>query len=407
MCGDEELDKHNIKTIYYANFDEDSSTSKEHTLWLNVLLLLSEKILIPPTHLLRMRFENLNILKNYAVYISNGAIHTNLYEEFESVTQYLKYKIDETLESKAISNLRLETIADLFSSSNSYQITKACQQSDIFMKIIDDGLRNLNQKRSLQPDEFKLIENAQNNLLERSSRGYIYRSEIETEIHNLHLNEKIKRHSLEEVLKVIDEAYYIAGAYHNNAIITYSKQRNNNFYIPKTYANKTVNALYYDPNVFLTVMQSLGIISSFNDFNRIEQSELNDLRNTKVFSDFILKYKSFCESINSYNLSDLEEMTFVDKSKKKIRQTEKAASIIYGLNLLPIDLLLGMLETGFFPIPILTAIKLVLDKVFENTKPAKYIQKNVPDKICKNMLEIIDPFSAFCYKLKKDIEYRR
>jgi len=395
-----------FKTIYYANYNIKSVQKINHTLWLNSLLLLVNKILIPPTHLLRMNFEDLINLKTYSSYISRGNIYTNLYDGFNNVTQYLEYKIGEISESKQKYNTRLSIISDLFSSSKSYKITTAYQQSNIFTEIVNDNLKSFYNGRNhnINDDELKIIENAQNILFEKNSRGFIYRFEFEEVVNNLFKDNKIKKNSLKKIFKIIDNSYYVAGALHNKAIISYS-ERNNKLMIPSIYGEKPVSFYYYNPNFFLTFLKTLGIITSFDEFNKINRSELTDLRNTKIFNDFIREYESLFKTINNINLDNLENLLIICKLKKEINFYKKISEFIHFIMVtLPIDLYLGSL-----PVPLsisIIIIKFILLKILEDSKIGKCYKKNISDKLCSRVIEIFNPFSAFCYKLKKIIDYK-
>lgn len=106
--------------IYFSNYliGQDSTDIFSNEVQLKVLLLLSNRVLIPPTHFLKMSNSSLEELGEFKSFFDKGYICTTLYQGFDQVTDYLKFKIENDQGYINTYRYRLEKIESFFESED-------------------------------------------------------------------------------------------------------------------------------------------------------------------------------------------------------------------------------------------------------------------------------------------------
>ncbi len=399
------MDNNEIK-IYYTNYDLENSTKNicNHSLSIKVLLLLSNRILIPPTHFLKMGYENLDILKNFKEVFNKGYICTSLYNGFNNVSDYLSFKIENDKNYKNTYKYRLESIDYLFDDSKSIIKSKAEKQGGEFSSIFLDQLVILqnNAEKSSIVNEINLAEKYISEVLFYNKKGFLYKAELQNELSHIKTEKKISKSLLDNAMILIDRSYYIAGATHNNSILSYT-----NYFeeiaMPLTYGNHQITSIIYSVDFFIMIMKVLGIIESINDFDKLSVKDIIALKNTNEFKKFMIEYSGLCDIIQgNINLINIKDYKQIVTKKSRIKWWNKLSNCLIAMGLLPIDYVIGQVD-GMAPIPILTIILIALNSFCSNSKVEKIIKRNTVDKININITKKFDAFSSFCFQLKEKL----
>ena len=121
--------------IYYGNYAIENGLPPKtlsNEIQLKVLLLLSNRVLIPPTHFLKMSNENLEELSGLKAFFDEGYICTTLYQGFDKITDYLRFKIENDAGYRYVYNYRLEKLEDFFESEKSVLPARDSRQGGEF-----------------------------------------------------------------------------------------------------------------------------------------------------------------------------------------------------------------------------------------------------------------------------------
>ena len=174
-------------SIYFSNYAIAKNMLTENIsneTQLKVLLLLSNRVLIQPTHFLKMSNENLEELSELKKFFDEGYICTTLYQGFSQVTDYLNFKIENDEEYQNIYKYRLEKLENFFESEKSFLNAKDTKQggefSSILLEQIDEYKKKIDnskiQKEMLKEERY-IYE-----LLANSPKGFLYKAEVVNEI---------------------------------------------------------------------------------------------------------------------------------------------------------------------------------------------------------------------------------
>lgn len=396
-------------SIYFSNYAIAKNMLTENIsneTQLKVLLLLSNRVLIPPTHFLKMSNENLEELSELKKSFDEGYICTTLYQGFSQVTDYLNFKIENDEGYQNIYKYRLEKLENLFESEKSFLNAKDTKQggefSSILLEQIDEYKKKIDnskiQKEMLNEEKY-IYE-----LLVNSPKGFLYKAEVEKEIENLSKNKKISKELRNDSLVLIDRSYLLAGAINNNSVLSFSPH-----YIeiglPIRYGNHRVTNLVYSTDFFISVLRALEIIDSVEEIATMNVNDILQIKKTKEFDKFVKEYSKLCDIINGIDIScnNYDDSQTLSEKQRNLKLWNRISKCLIAIVALPLDIIVGNIDGGN-PIPIFSIIIVCLEAFCSKSKFENIFEKNIVDKISLKLSRKIDVFSYFCLLLKEKME---
>lgn len=386
--------------IYYSDFGlqrEGKIHNVHHELNLKTLLLLSDKILIPSSHILHANFSDVKMLVDkFSRFFSNDLLFTQLPGDYYDFGQYC-----------------YDFLANYSNQKNLSVIKNNCRYLSYYMFPEKQKFRVYNSK--VQKQKFYLMLNKYIDKDDKISK--ITKMDILNQIYDgsdnnnplskiyfeniLRTLERKKRRNIEH-LKVISEiCYYSAGSICNKAIISSNQYLNNERLqlINKNIDSGDTNSEFYDPKYFINVLKILGIIDNENEICCLAYDEIFYLKIQKCFNNFLDTYYKL-----SLSLNDMCE--FWIKERKKIDIIDRIKSLIFNFGLTISESLLTTFcfQPDINPI-IYTIIIWALQNYIESTKlkPIKSLKNFAVDCIIDKIGFCNDFFLEFCNKIRKEI----
>ena len=395
------------QNIYFSNYmiGQGSTEKFSNEVQLKVLLLLSNRVLIPPTHFLKMSNRNLEELGEFKDFFDKGYICTTLYQGFEQVTDYLKFKVENDQGYINTYRYRLDKLERFFESENSICRAKDSKQGGEFSSILLDQIEeykhlvnNTKLEKEIDNEEKLLYE-----LLSNSSKGFLYKAEVEKEIKELNHNKKISRRVLNDSFIIINRSYLLAGAVSNESILSFSSYYDE-IGLPLEYGNRQISNLVYSTGFFVMVLKALGIVDSVEEFNKLSVNDILQLKNRSEFQKFIKEYRKFCLIVDGSD-SDVklyESSVILSNKQKHLIWWNRLSKCLIALAALPIDIVTGLLDGGN-PIPVYSLAVICIEAFCSQSKIEKIFDKNIVDRISTKVSKRVDVFSHFCLLLKDKI----
>lgn len=393
--------------IYFSNYAIGQGFVEKYSneVQLKVLLLLSNRVLIPPTHFLKMNNKSLEGLGEFKSFFDKGYICTTLYQGFDQVTDYLKFKIENDQGYINTYTYRLEKLEGFFESENSICQAKDTKQGGEFSSILLEQIeeyRNLINNTKLEKEidsEEKLIYE----LLANSSRGFLYKAEVEKEIINFNDNKTISKRVLNDSLILINRSYLLAGAVSNDSILSFSSYYDE-IGLPLEYGSRQVTNLVYSTGFFVMVLKAMGIVDTVEEFNKLSVNEILELKNRLEFQKFTKEYTKLCSIVSGseIDINVYQNSKILSNKQKNLIWWNRLSKCLIALAALPVDFITGFLDGGY-PIPIYSLAVICLEAFCSHSKIDKIFNKNVVDKISIKVSKRIDVFSHFCLLLKDKI----
>lgn len=393
-------------SIYFSNYAIAKNMLTENIsneTQLKVLLLLSNRVLIPPTHFLKMSNENLEELSELKKFFDEGYICTTLYQGFSQVTDYLNFKIENDEEYQNIYKYRLEKLENFFESEKSFLNAKDTKQggefSSILLEQIDEYKKKIDnskiQKEMLKEERY-IYE-----LLANSPKGFLYKAEVVKEIENLCRNKKISKGLRDDSLVLIDRSYLLAGAINNNSVLSFSPHYTE-IGLPIRYGNHRVTNLVYSTGFFISVLCALEIIDSVEEIATMNVNDILQIKKSKEFDKFIKEYSKLCDIINGIDIS-YNDSQILSEKQRNLKLWNRISKCLIAIVALPLDIIVGNIDGGN-PIPIISIIIVCLEAFCSKSKFENIFEKNIVDKISLKLSRKIDAFSYFCLLLKEKME---
>lgn len=401
--------EHEEINIYFSNYAIAKNMLMEkfsNETQLKVLLLLSNRVLIPPTHFLKMSNESLEELSELKRFFDEGYICTTLYQGFSHVTDYLNFKIENDKGYQNVYKYRLEKLEGFFESEKSFFDAKDTKQggefSSILLEQIEEYKRTINNskiEKEMLNEEKYIYE-----LLANSPKGFLYKAEVEKEIENLSKNRKISKELRRDSLVLIDRSYLLAGAINNNSILSFSAHYNE-IGLPICYGNHRVTNLAYSTEFFVSVLRALKIIDSVEEMATMNVNDILQLKRSKEFEKFIKEYSKLCDIVNGRGIScnSYEDSQILSEKQRNLKWWNRLSKCLIAIVALPLDIIVGNLDGGN-PIPIYSIIVVCLEAFCSKSKFENIFEKNIVDKISLKLSKKVDVFSYFCLLLKEKIE---
>lgn len=395
-------------SIYFSNYAIDNNPrlyKLSNQTQLKIYLLLSNRVLIPPTHFLKMSDGNLKELTDLKSFFEQGYICTTLYDGFGKVTDYLNFKIENDIGYERVYKYRLEKLDDFFESDKSAVSSTDSKQGGEFTSIVLSQIEEYKKKISNRKIERELNEEEKyiHELIANSNKGFLYKAELEKEIHDLRTDKKISKALKNDTLALIDKSYFLAGAIGTNSILSYSAHYDE-IGLPLNYGSHKVTHLVYSTDFFVKVLEALGIIDSVEDIEKLSVNDILSLKKTSAFKKFIMEYSKLCDIINCKSIEDdmFRDSKSINDKRVRLLWWKRLAKCLAAVAALPIDGVINLIE-GEMNIPIYTIATACLGAFCSHSKFDKTYEKCVVDRISIQISKRIDIFSHFCLLLKDKI----
>ncbi len=404
----EDLMNNQELSIYFSNYaieNNQTLNNISNQTQLKILLLLSNRVLIPPTHFLKMSDSNLDELGDLKRFFEQGYICTTLYKGFEQVTDYLSFKIENDIGYNGVYKYRLKKLDGFFESEKSFVSATDSKQGGEFTSIILNQIEEYKKNidgRKLEK-EFAEEEKYIHELIAGSNKGFLYKAEVEKEIKILKTKRKISNTLFNDTLALIDKSYFLAGAIGNNSILSYSTHYDE-IGLPLNYGSHKVTNLAYSTDFFVLVLKALGIIESVSEIDSLSVNDILSLKRTPEFEKFIKEYGKLCDIVNCKNIEcDMfRDSKFISDKHRNLVWWKRLAKCLVALVALPIDGITSLIE-GEMKVPIYTIIAACLESFCSYSKFDKIFETCLVDKISIKLSKRIDIFSHFCLLLKEKI----
>lgn len=394
--------------IYYGNYAiENRLPPKDlsNEIQLKVLLLLSNRVLIPPTHFLKMSNENLEELSGLKAFFDEGYICTTLYHGFDKITDYLRFKIENDAGYRYVYNYRLEKLEDFFESEKSVLPARDSKQGGEFSSILLDQIEEYKKTINSSKLEKELLNEEKYiyELLANAPKGFLYKAEVENNIASLSANRKISKKLYRDSLILIDRSYFLAGAISNDSILSFSSHYDE-IGLPFDYGNRKVTDQAYSTEFFVMVLKALGVIDTAGDIDLLSVSDILYLKSTKAFETFIREYARLCDMVNGHGFDgNLQDSRILSRKQKNLIWWNRLSKCLIALAALPIDMATGFMDGGK-SIPIYSMLTVCLEAFCSKSQFDQLFEKNVVDKISVRLSKKVDAFSHFCLLLKEKLE---
>ncbi len=394
--------------IYYGNYAIENGLlpkTLSNEIQLKVLLLLSNRVLIPPTHFLKMSNENLEELSGLKAFFDEGYICTTLYQGFDKITDYLRFKIENDAGYRYVYNYRLEKLEDFFESEKSVLPARDSRQGGEFSSILLDQIEEYKKTVNSSKLEKELLNEEKYiyELLANSQKGFLYKAEVENNIASLSDNRQISRKLYRDSLILIDRSYFLAGAISNDSILSFSPHYDE-IGLPFDYGNRKVTDQAYSTEFFIMVLKALGVIDVAEDIDLLSVSDILYLKSTKAFETFIREYARLCDIVNGNGFDgSLQDSRILGRKQKNLIWWNRLSKCLIALAALPIDMATGLMDGGK-PIPIYTMLAACLAAFCSKSRFDQLFEKNAVDKISVGLSKRVDAFSHFCLLLKEKLE---
>ena len=365
-----------------------------HELNLKVFLLLSDKILIPASHLLHARKSDIWLLYNhFSDYFEKDYIYTQLPKEYHAFSDFSydflnKYRIKQKKPFLYENSNLLSSL--IFPDKQHFRIYNSKAQVDYFYSIMSEQIQR--DTKISEKTRQDILCSIYNNSDPNNPLSKTYFDNIIKQL------EKKGRRNIQHLKRFSEICYYSAGAYTNNAIISSNAYLDSNaLTIINSKANNSyLSSEFYNASCFISILKSLGIIETDNDISRLTFSEILYLKKQKEFQKFLEAYYQLSNSAD-----ELEN--YLKRERKKYNKLNIVKSLLFSFG---ITINEAILTNYFFEItmnPLLyTTILWLLQAYVENTgfKPIKSLRYYSVDCVLDKIGFGNDFFWSFVIKLK-------
>jgi hypothetical protein len=305
--------------LYYPYFELEKLghvTNIDHKLYIKVFSLISDKILLPPCHLLDAGVENLFMLENnFSAYVESEIITSSYRKGQSSLSDFIESKrIDK---DKWTKNREFASgqVNSFFSRTSNLIVRDTQNQSRLFGSLLNKGFFGSNSNQgiceNLSSNEVLYLHKGLENIQEQ--RGYqISKSDIDKLFTVAKTQNKIEAENIEKLQNFANITYFHCGGKGNNSFIGYSQY----FDSSKTYKDILTDGengtnLTYDPLFFVNFLIATGAIKSQDDISNLTFKEILSIRSTSEFSDFLEIYRDFARTCSKLEKWDGVETALI------------------------------------------------------------------------------------------------
>ena len=383
--------------IYYSDFELQKSkriTSSNHALNLKLLMLLSDKVLIPLSNLLNSDSKDVKLIKdNFMDFFESEFLYTQLPNTINNIDDFYYERLCAT--QSAFQKEQLKFKIDLLKDSplsNIQSFKKYDRRYQVLLFYTD--MRSIIEKDDMitsktKKDILNFIDNYSDENLPLSKLHF----------DNL-LTEFKSRKNIDHLFSASELCYFSAGAKSNNTLISVNKFFDNETInqLKKITSNNTIST-FYDPSKFYYLLRILQIVDDENDILNLSYFDIKSLRMQSTFRRFVDTYYEM-----SQLCSDLDAMIKQKKGKYERAFFFKGITLSLGLTIGETAL------TNYFNVPfndtiLFALVVFILQAFIENSglKPIRILKKYTFDMIIDKIILFNDPFTVFCSNLKNII----
>lgn len=387
--------------IYYSDFELQKSkriTTSNHALNLKLLMLLSDKVLIPLSNLLNSDSKDVKLIKdNFMDFFESEFLYTQLPNTINNIDDFYYERLCAT--QSAFQKEQLKFKIDLLKDSplsNIQNFKKYDRRYQVLLFYTD--MRSIIEKDTMitpktKKDILNFIDNYSDENLPLSKLHF----------DNL-LTEFKSRKNIEHLFSASELCYFSAGAKSNNTLISVNKFFDNETIsqLKKITSDNTIST-FYDPSKFYYLLRILQIVDDENDVLNLSYFDIKSLRMQSTFRRFVDTYYEM-----SQLCSDLDAMIKQKKGKYERASFFKGITLSLGLTIGETAL------TNYFNLPfndtiLFALVVFILQAFIENSglKPIRIFKKYTFDMIIDKIILFNDPFTVFCSNLKNIIDDNR
>jgi hypothetical protein len=320
---------------------------------IKLVTLLSEIVVIPPSHILESRITG-QIISETPELLSKGIFAPSLPTKFDSFSEFLKDKRNEITFDFNYSSKRLDRLAELLDEYSRYRVRRDVDA--MRQHLTESLLRDLNDTSSGLSRSLNLSESERQSLTEAIKTTFVSRDTL------FILADRLSQRQRSVFLNHIQALYCLVGAKGNNSEPLVHPAL---IYVYRDKFTRLLGA--YDPNLFYLVLEALGIRKDLLD--SLSLREIIQLREESPVKKFRTKYHDLIneartgkvvtsDSLTSLQTETLEEavLSLLDKklaeeyrkvsTHRKVKQIWSVASFSTTL----ISTILGILGSPLSPL---------------------------------------------------------
>lgn len=394
-------------TIYYPHFDLVSKgllVRQNHILNIKLLTLLCDQVLVLPSHLLDVPYDELVSLNNgLSDFFYDGKIVTSIYQGQNGIDDYYLRKIDSINDKRLQSMYRAKVDYALHHFFEEPQIIfRDNEKEKGLFQVIYNEANNIQVKESNNQKLKHSVSVFEEEFYCRSDRKgeYLTIQDVQELTEDLIKTRKIYKAHQPFFLKNMIGAYYYCGSLANSAITAY-----NPYFIDIAYDKFSGAIPYksnkiYSPDFLLDILMGLKVISDPSDILLLSSKDIDFIKHHKAWIEFRDNYYSLCGNIDDFQRMINFE---VDKQKKIDKLKRIIFGVAYGLADIPVSAIVGLITQGSWGIATAIGILLLVgNSVFAETKLHNKIQHTTTDMLIDKLKQSKEPL----YVISKRIGYQ-
>jgi len=398
-----------VTTIYYPHYDLESKGlilhGVDHLRNIILLLILSDRVLLQPSHLIATEYNNLLIINDrLSDYIHSGKIVTSIHSGQSSIDEFYREK-QFYASSKAERN-RIEIRSDyisthLFDNPNSVFQRDNTKERELFHVVYNDINRQqlsvstnnrLKHSGSVFEDEFQ-------ELYERKG-DYLAEEDVNALLADAEKAKKMPRNHIPFFKRNMIGAYYYCGSLANGAITAYNPYFVDLNYdvLSKDIAYKSTNA--FNPDFLLDILLGTHIISHPDEITQLSNEDIDIIRNHKSWKEFVQLISQLYDNAFVMENFILQELTVQEKYDK---WKSILFNMFYGLTDLTISSVIGLFLQGFLGIGF-GVLMLTFGTLFGESKIGRTLQYATVDRIIDGAIRAKEPLYVLTQRIKQRID---
>jgi hypothetical protein len=316
--------------LYYPYFDLEQKhliPKVDHDLYLKVLALITDKVLLPASHLLETNIENINLLKrNFSNYTDNQVIITSYRKGQTTINEFVESKINEKSNINEQQRFIAEGVVNIFQYYKHSINRDVKRQSALFFDFLNNGFfgnseHSFSNSTIFKPADIELLHKEIDKIFDKKGLA-ISKEDLDSIVIRLGVENKLQPFQIKKILDFSNSAYFYSGGIGTNAMIGFS-----NYFLQSPIPGFLSDAdngtnIFYDPEFFINVMISLDIINSENDIKNLTFEQISVLRQNSFFKLFLKEYRKLsliCYQHLNNNIYDNKaiELNLLKRIKKE------------------------------------------------------------------------------------------
>ena len=396
-----------MRTVYYPHYDLESKGllhNCNHTLNIKLLLLLFDRVLLQPSHLLEIPVTALATLKfHFGDFIADGKIVASIHAEQNGLDDFYCDKLDKL----ALRNYDVDSIYDksrfvineLFQTPNSvFKRDYTNKERGLFSAVFNDFTENsiaLAPKSRLGNSADKLRRRVRS--VGDTGDDFLAVSDV---LRDMAKNKAIPKTNIDVIYRDIISAYYYCGSLANEAVAAY-----NPFFLKARYdaASKSIpyrSGEALDPEFLLRVLRALNIIDSPGDLLKLDSIDYSEIKKHDAWLDF---YDYFSKLYNQVTLFEYILYREKDTQQRISRIKRVLYGLVYGVSDLAFSNAVGFALNGYAGIAF-GVILMAFGVLFMESRLSQKIQRYTTDNFIENIVRAREPMYVMTTRLKDRLD---